>query len=119
MLPAVATGMIFSIPFVALFVAYFVFVPSAIAIVVAEVLAKRDWLFYALAGGAVGLVFIGFLHENADPDFAVTGTPAVLGIVGGGMVGGLAYWLIAGRSAGSWRASQPPVLPTSSGPSGF
>jgi hypothetical protein len=117
--PAVATGMMFSIPFVALFVAYFVFIPSAIAIIVAEVLGKRDWLFYALAGGAVGLAFIGFLYENADPDFAVTGTPAVLGIVGGGMIGGLAYWLIAGRSTASWRTQQrPPELPTSPGPSG-
>ncbi len=49
----VATGsFIFSIPFVALFVAYFAFIPAVPAIVIAEILGKRDWLFYALAGGS-------------------------------------------------------------------
>ena len=52
----VATGsFVFSIPFVALFVAYFAFIPAVVAIVLGEILGKRDWLFYALAGGVVAV----------------------------------------------------------------
>jgi hypothetical protein len=42
--PVAGAAMLFSVPFVALFVAYFVFVPSVIAIGVAELLGRRDWL---------------------------------------------------------------------------
>ena len=47
---------IFSIPFVALFVAYFAFIPSVAAILLGEILGKRDWLFYAIAGGIIAVV---------------------------------------------------------------
>ena len=47
-MPAVVMGsLVFSIPFVALFVAYFAFLPAIPAILLAEMLGKRDWLFYA------------------------------------------------------------------------
>ena len=85
--PMVATGsIVFSIPFVALFVAYFAFIPSIPVILVAEILGRRDWLSYAIGGAVIGLAVVGFFFA----------------IIGGGMVGGIAYWLIAGRWAGSW-----------------
>lgn len=46
--PAATASLYFSIPFVALFVAYFAFMPAAVAILVSEILGRRDWLFYAL-----------------------------------------------------------------------
>jgi len=106
-----AGSFIFSIPFIALFVAYFAFVPSVGVILVAEVLSRRDWLFYALGGAVVAAVFLAFLHRAADPDFEVAGSGPMLAVVGGGIVGGFFYWLCAGRRAGGWhgRRREPPA----------
>ncbi|PDQ19499.1 hypothetical protein CN311_19115 [Mesorhizobium sanjuanii] len=113
--PAAQASLWFSIPFVALFVAYFAFMPAAIAIIVSEILGRRDWLFYALAGAAVAAVFLGFVHQTADANFEVTNTSVMLAVVGCGMVGGIFYWLSAGRWAGSWRQIGSATSP---GPSG-
>ncbi|UVK39707.1 hypothetical protein LHFGNBLO_001106 [Mesorhizobium sp. AR10] len=113
--PTATASLYFSIPFVALFVAYFAFMPAAIVIIVSEIFSRRDWLFYALAGAVVAAVFLGFVHQTADANFDVTDTSAVLAVVGCGMVGGIFYWLSAGRWAGSWRPASEPISP---GPSG-
>jgi hypothetical protein len=112
--PVLAMGSFaFSVPFVALFVAYFGFIPSAVVILVAEVLAKRDWLFDALGGGIVAAIFLAFLHQAADPDFEVTGAGPMLAVIGGGIVGGFFYWLSAGRWAGvGYRRKGPPAAIT-------
>ncbi|RVC57826.1 hypothetical protein [Mesorhizobium sp.] len=112
--PTAAASLYFSIPFVALFVAYFAFMPAAVVIVAAEILGRRDWLFYAIAGGGVAAAFLGFVRQSGDPDFVVADTSAILAVIGSGMVGGIFYWLAAGRWAGSWRETQP----ISPGPSG-
>ena len=36
----------------------------------------------------------------------VTEPRAIAAVIGGGMFGGIAYWLIAGRWAGSWRQAR-------------
>lgn len=100
--PTATASLYFSIPFVALFIAYFAFMPAAIVILISEILSRRDWLFYALAGGIVAAVFLGFVHQNADINFDVTGPRAIAAVIGCGMVGGIFYWLSAGRWAGSW-----------------
>ncbi|WP_214476483.1 hypothetical protein [Mesorhizobium sp. dw_380] len=100
--PATTASLYFSIPFVALFVAYFAFMPSVIVILAAEILGRRDWLYYALAGAVVAGVFLGLVDHARDSTFAVTDTSAILAVIGGGMVGGIFYWLSAGRWAGSW-----------------
>ncbi|TIP29836.1 MAG: hypothetical protein E5X67_04910 [Mesorhizobium sp.] len=105
--PAAQASLWFSIPFVALFVAYFAFMPTAVAILVSEILGRRDWLFYALAGAVVAAVFLGFAHQNADANFEITDPRVVAAVIGSGMVGGIFYWLSAGRSAGSWRQIGP------------
>jgi len=102
--PMVATGsLIFSIPFVALFVAYFGFVPSIIAIVLGEIAGKRDWLFYAIAGAVIGLVIVGLIRGVAESGEVFAEPMVALTLIGGGMCGGIGYWLVAGRTAGSWR----------------
>jgi hypothetical protein len=101
--PAATASLYFSVPFVALFVAYFAFTPAAVVILAAEVLGRRDWLFYALGGAIVAAVFLGLAHHIADADFDVPETNAKLAVIGSGMVGGIFYWLSAGRWAGSWR----------------
>ena len=103
--PATAS-LYFSIPFVALFVAYFAFMPAAVVILISEILSRRDWLFYALSGAVVAAVFLGFVHQTADANFDVTDTSAIAAVIGCGMVGGIFYWLSAGRWAGSWRPGQ-------------
>ncbi|MER8651785.1 hypothetical protein [Mesorhizobium sp. M0586] len=100
--PTATASLYFSIPFVALFVAYFAFMPAAIVILISEILRRRDWLFYALAGGIVAAVFLGFVHQSADINFDVTEPRAIAAVIGCGMVGGIFYWLAAGRWAGSW-----------------
>jgi len=105
--PAASASMSFSIPFVALFVAYFAFIPAAAAILLAELLGRRDWLFYALGGGVVAAVFLGLVRYAGDADFAVSGVNPTLAVIGAGMVGGISYWLVAGRRAGSWRDGLP------------
>ncbi|RWB28928.1 MAG: hypothetical protein EOQ42_13280 [Mesorhizobium sp.] len=113
--PAAQASLWVSVPFVALFVAYFAFMPAAIAILVSEIFGRRDWLFYALAGAAVAAVFLGFVHQTADANFEVTSTSVMLAVIGCGMVGGIFYWLSAGRSAGSWREIGNPISPERSG----
>ena len=101
--PTATASLYFSVPFVALFVAYFAFMPATVVILIGEVLNRRDWLFYALAGAVVAGIFLGFVHRTADINFDVTETNARLAVLGSGMVGGIFYWLFAGRWAGSWR----------------
>jgi hypothetical protein len=116
----VASSLIFSIPLVALFVAYFAFLPSLVAILLAEILSRRDWLFYALAGVAIGAAVLGMRWLVSEPSLGGLGEepagldPALrnpsffLLAVAAGIVGGLAYWLVAGRFAGYWRTKARP-----------
>ena len=110
-MPAMFAGSyIFSIPFIALFVAYFAFIPSAFAILAGEIFAKRDWLFYALAGGVIAAIVIGVIRGAAEAgNEAVTDPAFAFALIGGGMCGGLGYWLVAGRTAGSWWPQRPDV----------
>src|SRR5690606_9314646 len=103
--PALVAGsLIFSVPFVALFVAYLGFIPSIAVILFAEVTGRRDWLTYAVGGGVAAAVFVGFAQQARDPDLTVLDPGMMAVIVGSGIVGGIAYWQVAGRGAGSWRA---------------
>ena len=100
---AAQESLVFTIPFVALFVAYFAFLPAVVAILAGEIFAKRDWLFYAIAGGVVAAIVIGFIRGTAETGGeAVADVNLALALIGGGMCGGIAYWLVAGRTAGSW-----------------
>ncbi|MER8748221.1 hypothetical protein NKH57_02915 [Mesorhizobium sp. M1050] len=114
--PTATASLYFSIPFVALFVAYFALMPACVVILLAEILGRRDWLFYALAGAVVAGVFLGMVDHSGDTTFAVTDISAIMAVIGGGMVGGIFYWLSAGRWAGSWW--QEERKSTSPGPSG-
>ena len=103
--PAVVMGsIVFSIPFVTLFVAYFAFLPSVAAILLSEILGKRDWLYHAISGAVVAIVVVAFIRSAADSGNAAVADPRlVLALVGSGMCGGIAYWMVAGRLAGNWR----------------
>lgn len=96
---------VFSVPFAALFIAYLAFIPAAVAIAVSEIMAKRDWLFHALAGAVVALIILGISRGGEGSAFAeIADLNFALAVIGAGMCGGIGYWAIAGRGAGGWRA---------------
>ena len=100
----VMDSLLLSIPFMAMVVAYFAFLPATVVLVLAELLGRRDWLFYALGGGAASLFFLA-RHAPGMASLAGDWPGAFLSAaaIGAGMVGGIGYWLVAGRSAGLWR----------------
>ena len=84
-----------------LFISYYAFLPSALLITISEVRVIRSWLYFALSGGAVALS-VGVLRAmDRAADSAVVPVDAVT--IAAGLAGSIAYWLIAGRSAGGWR----------------
>jgi hypothetical protein len=79
--------------------------PALLVIALAEGLALRSILVYAVLGGALalaltyGLDFAGYIET---PDSHLARGHEVL--AASGIAGGLVYWLLAGRKAGSWTA---------------
>lgn len=96
-----------------IFVSGFALVPALVVVLVTEAFSIRSALAYAIGGGLVGVgCYLGLVPF--DP-----GTLRFDGIVrrhleimtGAGIVGGLVYWLIAGRTAGLWRDPPRPRAP--------
>ncbi len=94
---AVTGSLSVSVLVVALIFAYMAFLPAVILVIAAEVFGWRGWLFHALAGGVIGLTASMFtwMTAGSGTDFGL-----LWALVAAGMTGGLAYWLIAGRSSG-------------------
>lgn len=75
---------------------------ALIAVAVGELQSQRSWMFYAAAGVAIALAgFIALLNSQAEGDPSIINNFALTAFLTAGFVGGLAYWLIAGRFAGS------------------
>lgn len=100
-------GVIAALAFV--FVSALAFVPALVAVVVAETWSFRSILYYAIAGAVVGFVgYAGLVNFDLDRIGATSYFRREMEImIGAGIVGGLVYWLIAGRNAGAWR--RPPA----------
>lgn len=77
--------------------------PALIAIGVLEVLCKRDWLYFGIGGLVIGAGTGAIAMNNSSGD-AVAWPLAVAAVAGA--VGGTVYWLITGRSSGSWLPSE-------------
>ena len=71
--------------------------PAFVTIAIAEIFALRTVIFHLVAGGAIELAaqLLGLVGE------APTSRADAQLFLATGCVGGLVYWLIAGRSAGS------------------
>jgi hypothetical protein len=87
------------------------FVPAIIAIVLAEAFGWRSILYYLAVGGGIALFGERLVDHYHSLDFADQRTVVMLAA---GFVGGFAYWLIAGRLAGT---GSEPVTPDSRLPS--
>lgn len=96
-------GMIAALAFV--FVSTLAFVPAMIAVVIAETWSFRSILYYAVAGAIVGFAgYAGLVNFDLERITATSYFRREMEImIGAGIVGGLVYWLIAGRNAGAWR----------------
>lgn len=103
-----------------IFISGFALLPALIVVLITEAFYIRGVLTYAVGGAIVGAAcYLGLIPF--DPD-----TMHFDGIVrrhleimtGAGIVAGLIYWMIAGRTAGAWREprrpvrSPPPPLPS-------
>jgi membrane protease YdiL (CAAX protease family) len=79
------------------------FIPAAVAIVLAETLAWRGLIYHLGAAGliALGLWTLGVETAGTEP------RPGTSVALAAGFLGGLVYWLIAGRSSGRWRSKKP------------
>jgi hypothetical protein len=98
-------NLIFGIGFVV--ISGFSLVPALILILITETFYIRHVLAYAIVGGLAGLCcYLAFIPFDT---VAMTFTGIVRRhlevMVGAGIVGGLVYWLIAGRNAGVWRGA--------------
>jgi hypothetical protein len=88
------------------FVGAVAFLPALLVIVIAEAARMRSFIYYGVGGALVGLASyfgsnISVRLENTT-DVAPVGNALQL-VAAAGIIGGLAYWLIAGRNAGRWR----------------
>jgi H+/Cl- antiporter ClcA len=87
------------------------FVPAVLLIVVAEIMRLRSLLYYSAAGAVVGLT--SYFGSNVElrlentTDVSPVFHPLQLAAAAG-IIGGLAYWLLAGRNAGRWREPAQP-----------
>jgi len=105
---AIRGSSIVAVPFIAMFVAWLAFTPALVFIAIAELSGKRDWLFHAIGGGVVAaVVTAGYFWQSSGPGDWSAGNPIIaLALVGSGLVGGIAYWAVAGRMAGGWRSAR-------------
>jgi hypothetical protein len=85
----------------AVFFSEIALIPMLLIIPIAERFGWRSVLFHAAAGLALALFFRYGLGNQPfaglfDREWAI--------ISGAGMAGGIVYWVLAGRNAGTWRA---------------
>ncbi|MDB5500531.1 MAG: hypothetical protein JWR89_433 [Tardiphaga sp.] len=98
-----------------IFFSGFALLPAIVVVAITEALNVRSVLAYAIGGAAVGLAcYLGLVPFDTDTmrfDGIVRRHLEVM--TGAGIVGGLIYWLIAGRNAGRWKepraVSYPPL----------
>ncbi len=83
------------------------FVPALVLVIIAETFDMRSVFFYAIGGGLIGA--LAWFGADISPrlDNATDITPVGHGlqlVIAAGIVGGFAYWLVAGHRAGRWKA---------------
>ncbi|KRR17349.1 hypothetical protein CQ14_13360 [Bradyrhizobium lablabi] len=96
-----------------IFLSGFALLPALVVVLITEAFYIRSILAYAVGGAIVGaacyLGLIPFDTETLQFDGIVRRHLEIM--TGAGIVAGLVYWMIAGRSAGAWRRPPPPVPP--------
>jgi hypothetical protein len=104
-------GYVFAAPVLLVTLIGVMWMPAAIGILFAEAFAVRSWMFHAANGAAtawIGWSLFGYVDDSR------TALNGPLAVIAAGLAGGLAYWLVAGWSAGFWRPvfdPPPPAAP--------
>ena len=83
-------------------------VPALVLIGLGEALRMRSFIYYGAAGVVVAVASYYGCNISAMLENTTDVPPvehALLLAAGAGIIGGVVYWLIAGRQAGGWRAS--------------
>jgi len=93
------------------FVGAVAFLPALVVIVITEAAQLRNFLYYGVGGALVGLASyygsdISMRLENTT-DVAPVANALQLAAAAG-IIGGVVYWLVAGRNAGRWREPRAP-----------
>jgi hypothetical protein len=104
-----------------IFISGFALLPAVIIALITEAFSIRSVLAYAVGGGVVGAAcYLSLIQFDTDTWRFEDIVQRHLEIMtGAGIVAGLVYWMIAGRSAGAWRNAprrQPPPPPLPSRP---
>jgi|SRR5690348_7416389 hypothetical protein len=93
------------------FVGAVAIVPAIIVIAIAEIARMRSFIYYGIGGALVALVS----YYGSDISLRLENTTDVPPVANAlqlaaaaGIIGGLAYWLIAGRNAGRRRETPSP-----------
>ena len=73
-------------------------IPAFVLIAIMEFGRFRDWLAYALSGAALAIA-ASAMPIASGAGFSASGITVNIAC---GMIAGLVYWAIAGRSAGGW-----------------
>jgi len=89
--------------------AFSAFLPTLIAVALAEALSLRSALTYALGGAAIMLLAYYGAGFGWNYEESIDHAPSLIShqaeiAVAAGAVFGLVYWMIAGRRAGLWRS---------------
>jgi hypothetical protein len=80
--------------------AFYMLVPAVIGVLISETFAVRSWMFHAANGGLSAWVGWALTQDIRD-EYRFLTEPVVL--VATGFVAGLAYWIVAGWTAGFWK----------------
>ena len=106
-----------------IFISGFALLPAMIVVLITEAFYVRGVLTYAVGGAVVGCAcYLGLIpFDPATLHFDGIVRRHLEILTGAGIVAGLVYWMIAGRSAGAWREPPkplraPPPLPAQSRP---
>jgi len=106
-----------------IFLSGFALLPALIVVLITEAFYVRGVLTYAVGGALVGAAcYLGLVpFDPATLRFDGIVRRHLEIMTGAGIVAGLVYWMIAGRTAGAWRAPprplrSPPPLPAHSRP---
>src|SRR5712692_2504777 len=96
-----------------IFISGFALLPAMIVVAITEAFYIRGVFTYAVGGAIVGaacyLGLVPFDPQTMQFDGIVRRHLEIM--TGAGIVAGLVYWMVAGRSAGNWREPPRPLRP--------
>ena len=91
---------VFAAPVLLVMLLSMMWLPVAIGVLISETFAIRSWLFHAGNGAVsawIGWSLFGYIDDSRIP------LNKPFPVIAAGLAGGLAYWAIAGWSAGFWK----------------